>query len=172
MRGQKTAAWRLDLDVIVPRAASVDCGHNGSKAVCAVGSGDDMSAISKTYVVVLALLVRMPQINHCPGKRAAASGQHKAGKFSTAGVSAWLAQVTALWRFWLEKRSWRTVGSSPSRQEGVGASSCARAVFARESSQPAARMPVFSRNRRRVGFDGLFINSTKAVPKLEMLPPL
>ena len=105
LRGQETAARRLDFDVIVPRAARVDGGHNSSKAVCAVGSGDEMAAISKTDVVVFALLVRVPQIDHCSEKRAAASGQHKAGKFSRAGLSAWLAQVTALGRFWFEKRS-------------------------------------------------------------------
>ncbi|MFZ1189941.1 MAG: hypothetical protein WAO16_13275, partial [Pseudolabrys sp.] len=121
------------------------------------------AAVSKTDVVVFALLVRMPQIDHCSGKRAAASSQYKAGKFSRAALSVWLAQVTAFGRFWLEKRPspWRTVGSSLSRQEGVGASSCARAVFARESSQPAATMLVSSRNRRRVGFDSLFIKSAK-----------
>ena len=53
------------------------------------------------------------------------------------------------------------VGSSPSRQEGVGASSCVRTTSALDSSHPAASMPVLSRNRRRVGFDSLFMRITK-----------
>ena len=56
---------------------------------------------------------------------------------------------------------WRTVGSSPSRQEGVDASSCVRTASAQDNSHPAASMPVLSRNRRRVGFDSLVMSVAK-----------
>src|SRR5215813_12169991 len=56
---------------------------------------------------------------------------------------------------------WRTVGSSPSRQEGVGASSCVRTASAQDNSNPAASMPALSRNRRRLGFDSLVISVVK-----------
>ena len=56
---------------------------------------------------------------------------------------------------------WRTVGSSPSRQEGVGASSCVRTASVQDNSHPAASMPVLRRNRRRVGFDSLVMSVAK-----------
>src|SRR5262252_1172121 len=89
---------------------------------------------------------------------------------------AWLAQVTALRRSWLKigPSVSRTVGSSPSRQEGVAASSCAaRATSAHDTSHlAAASMPMLSRNRRRVGFDGLFISMTLVRYEPRPAPPL
>ena len=41
------------------------------------------------------------------------------------------------------------------------ASSCVRTASVQESSHPAARMPVLSRIRRRVGFDSLFMTMAK-----------
>src|SRR5262245_47155214 len=122
-----------------------------------------MATISETGVIVFALLISMPEIDHRSAKWAAAFRQHKARKFEPTASSARLAQVTALRRSWLEKRPsvWRSVGSSPSRQEGVGASSCVRTASTLDSSHPAASMPALSRNRRRVGFDSLFINTAK-----------
>src|SRR6516164_2281351 len=98
------AARRLDLDVIVPRAAGVKRRHDGAKAERAVGSSDDMATISETDVVVLAFVIGMPEIDYRSAKRAAASRQHKARKFKRAASSARLAQVTALRRSRLEKR--------------------------------------------------------------------
>jgi hypothetical protein len=74
------------------------------KAKRAVGSGYDVATISETNVVVFALFISMPEIDHRPAKRAAVSRQHKAGKFEPAAFSVRLAQVTALRRSWLEKR--------------------------------------------------------------------
>src|SRR5262249_28139804 len=70
----------------------------------AVEPGDDMATISETGVVVFALLISMPEIDHRSAKWAAASRQHKARKFEPTASSARLAQVTALRRSWLEKR--------------------------------------------------------------------
>src|SRR5262245_32140837 len=89
----------------MPRAASVDRRHNGAKPERAVGPGDDMAPISEAVVVVFALLVCMPEIDHRPLKWAATSGQHEAGKFERTVAGARLAQVTTLRRLWLEKRS-------------------------------------------------------------------
>src|SRR5262245_65747347 len=63
-----------------------------------------MATISETGVVVFALLISMPEIDHRSMKRPAAFRQHKARKFEPTASSARLAQVTALWRSWLEKR--------------------------------------------------------------------
>src|SRR5215831_16000781 len=93
--------------MIVPRAAGVERRHDGAKAERAVGPGDDMATISETDVVVFALLISMPEIDHCSTKLAAASRQHKARKFEPAASSAGLAQVTALRRSGLEKRPLR-----------------------------------------------------------------
>src|SRR5262249_20608497 len=99
----ETAARRLNLDVIMPRAAGVDRRHDGAKTERAVVSSGDVSTISKTYVVVLAFFIGMPEIDHGSGKRAAASRQHKASKFDRTASSARLAQVTAFRRFGLEE---------------------------------------------------------------------
>jgi len=53
----------------------------------------------------VALFVGMPEIDDCSAKRAAASRQYNAGKFKRAAGSATLAQVAALRRTRLEKRS-------------------------------------------------------------------
>jgi hypothetical protein len=64
-----------------------------------------MATISETDVVVFARLISMPEIDHRSTKRAAASRQHKARKFEPTASCAKLAQVTALRRSWLEKRT-------------------------------------------------------------------
>src|ERR1700674_2611175 len=63
-----------------------------------------MATISETDVVVFALVISMPEIDHCAAKRAAVPRQHKAGEFEWTATSAGLAQITALWRSRLEKR--------------------------------------------------------------------
>src|SRR6266480_2213160 len=98
------AARCLDLEVIVPRAAGVERRHDGAKAERAVGPSDDMATISETDVVVLALVIGMPEIDHRSAKRAAASRQHKARKFERTAPSAGHAEVTTFRRPWLEKR--------------------------------------------------------------------
>src|SRR5262245_23419294 len=62
-----------------------------------------MAAVSEAGAVVFTLLICMPEIDHRPLKRAAASGQHEAGKFERSVSGARLAQVSALRRLWLEK---------------------------------------------------------------------
>jgi hypothetical protein len=66
-----------------------------------------MATISETDVVVFALLISMPEIDHCSTKRAAVSRHHAARKFKLTASSAALAQVTALRRSRLEKRPLR-----------------------------------------------------------------
>ena len=90
--------------MVVPRAARVDRRHDSVKAERAVGSGYDVATISETNVVVFALLISMPEIDHRFAKWAAVTRQHKAGKFEPTAFSARLAQITALRRSWLEKR--------------------------------------------------------------------
>jgi hypothetical protein len=64
-----------------------------------------VATISETDVVVFALLIRMPEIDHRSAKRAAASRQHNARKFELTASDARLAKVAAFRRSWLEKRS-------------------------------------------------------------------
>jgi hypothetical protein len=104
LRGEQAAARRLNLDVIVPCAAGIELRHDGAKAKSAVEPGGDMATISETDIVVFALVISMPEIDHRAAKRATASRQHKARKFERTAPSAGLAEVTALRRSWLEKR--------------------------------------------------------------------
>ena len=70
----------------------------------AIRPGDDMATISETDVVIFALLIGVPEIDHGSAKWAAASRQHNARKFKLTAWSAGLAQVAALRGSWLEKR--------------------------------------------------------------------
>src|SRR5262249_29648285 len=97
------AARRLNLDVIVPGTAGVDCWHDGAKAERAVGAGDDMATVSEPDIVVFALLISVPEIDHRSAQRSATPGQRKAGQFKPKAPSAMLAQITALRRSWLKK---------------------------------------------------------------------
>src|SRR5262245_56029831 len=126
MCGQETAARRLNLDVIVPRAAGGNRRHNGAKTERAVGSGDDMAPVSEAGVVVFAPLICMPEIDHRPLKRAATTSQHEAGKFERTASGASLAQVTAFRRFWLEKRS---LGLARGRFIAIATGRCERKLL-------------------------------------------
>jgi hypothetical protein len=64
-----------------------------------------MATISEADVVVFAILICMPEIDYRSAKRMTASRQHKARKFKSMAYTARLAQVTALWRSWFEKRT-------------------------------------------------------------------
>jgi hypothetical protein len=103
LRGQQTAARRMNLNVVVPRAPGVDRRHDSVKAERAVGSSYDVATISETGVVIFAFLISMPEIDHRSAKWAAVTRQHKAGEFEPTAFSARLAQITPLWRSWLEK---------------------------------------------------------------------
>ena len=143
----------------MPCAAGVDSRHDGAKAEKPVGPGADMAAISEAGVVVFAPLISMPEIDRCSAQRAAVFRQHKARKFELTAASARLAQVIRSGDLGLKNGPsvCRAVGSSPSRQEGVAASSRVSTVSAQDNSHPAASMPVLSRKPRRVGFDRLIL---------------
>ena len=66
------------------------------KVKSAVCTGDDVATIPKSSVVVFAPIVGVPEINHCAGKRAAASCQNEPRQFDPTPAGASLAQVTAL----------------------------------------------------------------------------
>src|SRR6516225_1644684 len=89
--------------MVVPRAAGVDRRHDSVKAERAVGSSYNVATISETGVVVFALLISMPEIDHRSSNCAAASRQYEPRKFEVIAFSARFAQITPLWRSWLEK---------------------------------------------------------------------
>lgn len=93
--------------MVVPRAAGIERRHYGVKAERTVGFGDDMAAIAKADVVVFAIFIGMPEINHRSTNWATSLGQNKAGKFKRFALGAKLTKITTLRRFRLEKRSLR-----------------------------------------------------------------
>lgn len=103
LRGQQTAARRLNLNVVVPRPAGIDCRHDSVKAERAVRPGYDVAAIPEPDVVVFARLVGMPEFDHRATDWAAISRQHEPGKFELIAFAARLAQVAPLRGFWPEK---------------------------------------------------------------------
>jgi hypothetical protein len=103
--GIDSSARRLNLDMVVPRAAGVDRRHDSVKAERAVGSSYDVATIPETGVVVFAIVISMPEIDHCSANCAAASRQHEPRKFEVIAFSARLAQIASLRRSRLEKWS-------------------------------------------------------------------
>jgi hypothetical protein len=173
----------LNLDVIVPRTAGVERRHDGAKAERAVGSGDDMARYRKPMLsyspssfacqrsIAAPRSGRQLLVSTKPessNRRPPAPGSRRSLRSGDLGLKN-------------GPSVWRTVGSSPSRQEGVGASSCVRTASAQDNSHPAASMPVLSRNWRRVGFDSLVMSVAKLLidrsqggssPDLTMLLPI
>jgi hypothetical protein len=96
LRGEQTAARRLNLDVIAPCAAGIELRRDGVEAKCAVEPGGDMATIAETDIVVFALVISMPEVDHRAAKRATASREHKARKFEQTAPGAGHAEVTAL----------------------------------------------------------------------------
>src|SRR5450755_2789508 len=58
--GQHRSFRRLDLYVIVPRAAGIEAGHDGTEGVTPLGVGKDVAAQAETLVVVFAIVVGLP----------------------------------------------------------------------------------------------------------------
>ena len=81
LRSEQTATRRLNLDVIVPCAAGIELRHDGVEAKSAVEPGGDMATITETDIVVFALVISMPEIDHRAAKGATACREHKARKF-------------------------------------------------------------------------------------------
>src|SRR6266581_8443930 len=62
LRGENALAGRLYLDVDMPRAPEVFRRNDGLQAVAPLGVGELVAAVAKAKVVVLAVLVRVPEI--------------------------------------------------------------------------------------------------------------
>src|SRR5690242_17404442 len=93
--------------MVVPRAAGVGRRHDGVKAERTVWLGDDMATIAKANIVVFAILIGMPEIDHRSPKRATTPGQRIAGNFKRLALGSRLTKITTLGRSRLEKRSFR-----------------------------------------------------------------
>src|ERR1700720_1294448 len=91
--------------MVVPRAAGRERRHDGVKAERTVRLRDDMATIAKADIVVFAILIGMPEINHRSANRATSLGQDKARKVKRFALGAKLTKIAALRRFRPEKRS-------------------------------------------------------------------
>src|SRR5262252_7162463 len=147
--GEHALLRRLHLDVIVAGAAGIERRQDGAQAVAALGIGEQVSAIAKAGVVVLAALVGMPEgsrsacatgrqerVRTCPlssTRRAVLPSSTNSARSGELGLKYGPSVC-------------RTVGSSPSWHCGVGASGCANA-----SSNPKPAAASAPSTRRRVG---------------------
>src|SRR6516164_3260157 len=62
LSGEHALLRRLHLDMVVAGAAGVERRQDGAQAVAALGIGEQMPAIAKAGVVVLAAIVGMPEV--------------------------------------------------------------------------------------------------------------
>src|SRR2546425_529188 len=69
LRGQHAPAARLNLDVEVPCPAGVEAGDDGREPATAFVIGELMAAQAETFVVVLARVIGMPEIEQRAGNR-------------------------------------------------------------------------------------------------------
>src|SRR5688572_10260131 len=76
LRRQHRLSWRLHLHVDVARAAGIESRHDAVEAVSALGIGELMAAEPVAGVVVLAGIVRLPEVDERARHRAAAAGEH------------------------------------------------------------------------------------------------
>ena len=58
--GQHRSVRRLDLYVIVPRAARIEAGHDGAEGVAPLSVGKDVAAQAEALVVIFAVVVGLP----------------------------------------------------------------------------------------------------------------
>src|SRR4029453_2216779 len=98
LRGQEPLAGRLHLDVIVPRAPGIEPRLDGAEAIAALRVGEDMAAIAEAAIVVVAALVRMPQIDERALDRTAAAREHVTCQLDRPTLAARLREVEALGR--------------------------------------------------------------------------
>src|ERR1700746_3650055 len=103
-------ARRLNFDMVVPGAAGIERRHDSVKAERTVQFGDHMATIAKADIVVFAILIGMPEINHRSPNRTTTLGQHIAQKFKRLALGGRLTKITSLRRFGLEDRPLRLGG--------------------------------------------------------------
>src|SRR5215210_6696360 len=95
LRRQQPTAGRLDLDMDVARAPRVGPGHHRAQAIATLGIGELVAAQAKTLIVVLALAVRLPEIDQGPCDRPAIACEHKARNLDRLPAHTGLPQVAA-----------------------------------------------------------------------------
>src|SRR5262249_40504566 len=101
--GEQAAARWLHLHVIVPGAALVRRRHDGEEPVAPLRVRVLVPAQAKAGIVVVAGIVRVPEIDQRAPYRPAAPGQHQTDEFHRLALDAGLAQVGALGRSRLEE---------------------------------------------------------------------
>src|SRR5262245_22704991 len=102
--GEHALLRRLQLDVIVAGAAGIERRQDGAQAVAALGIGEQMPAIAKAGVVVLAALVGMPEVEERLRDRPAGARQNLPAELNPARRAAMLDELGAQRRTGLEIR--------------------------------------------------------------------
>src|SRR6266436_7234557 len=93
--------------MIMPRAPGIEARHDGAEAVSSRHIGENMTAQLESAIVVLAAVIRVPQVDEGVRNRAAGAREHRAGEFDRPAGGARLAQVAALRRAGLEVWTFR-----------------------------------------------------------------
>src|SRR5262249_61163237 len=104
LSGEHALLRRLHLDVVVAGAAGKERGQDGAQAVAAVGIGEQMPAIGKAGVVVLAALVGMPEVEERLRDRPAGAGQNLPAELDSPRRAVRLDEIGAQRRTGLEIR--------------------------------------------------------------------
>src|SRR5262249_47502320 len=104
LSGEHALLRRLHLDVVVACAAGIEGRQDGAQAVAALGIGEQVSAIAKAGVVVLAALVGMPEVEERLRDRPAGARQNLPAELNPARRAAKLDELGAQRRTGLEIR--------------------------------------------------------------------
>src|SRR6266853_3121474 len=103
LRGQDPLSRGLHLDVDMPGAPRVFRRNDGLQAIVPLSVGELVAAIAKAAVVVLAVLVRVPEIEQGVGHGPASGGQDLSRHDQPRGLGLRLHQGTSARRVRLEK---------------------------------------------------------------------
>jgi hypothetical protein len=98
-------AGRVNLDVVVSRAAGIEAWHDGAEREATFSVGENVATQAVTGVVVIALIVSVPQINDGVSDRAAGACENVPRKVYGLPPDAPLSEVSALRRSRFEERS-------------------------------------------------------------------
>ena len=89
----------------MPRPPGINGGDDGEKPVASIRIRKHMATTAKSLIVVIAVAVRMPQIDNSATDRPAGARQDATGNFDRRSLEAWLAQIETLRRARLEERT-------------------------------------------------------------------
>jgi len=101
---------RLQADMVMPGSPRVQTRHDRFQGVAAIGIGELMSPAAKRFQIILAVRIRMPEIEKSSADRPALTIENKTRHPGWNTPQTRFAEVSPQGRVWSEKRARRLLG--------------------------------------------------------------